>query len=221
MLEGHNVFSMQMVDQRRNPEPSEVDESQPSLRLPSSVGMGLPEGQFRVFLPKGSRLPCEASARFLTRLKEYNKAKIKIFMGEGEMIDDNIFLGEIGLDNIRLNKDGQALIDIIFQADRNYMLFVQLKDEPGKKSSNMTIRLPLDESLVPKGPPPGMAPSRLKIQQVDTEILLQKLSMLEEKVHGMEKELEERYRGKTSGGKSKETSESESGVEKAEKESKE
>jgi len=221
MLEGHNVFSMQMVDQRRNPEPSEVDESQPSLRLPSSVGMGLPEGQFRVFLPKGSRLPCEASARFLTRLKEYNKAKIKIFMGEGEMIDDNIFLGEIGLDNIRLNKDGQALIDIIFQADRNYMLFVQLKDEPGKKSSNMTIRLPLDESLVPKGPPPGMAPSRLKIQQVDTEMLLQKLSMLEEKVHGMEKELEQHYKGKTSGGKSKETSESETRVENAEKESKE
>jgi len=221
MREGQNAFFMQMVDQRRNPDSSEGEESQPSLRLPTSIGMGLPEGQFRVFLPKGSRLPCEASARFLTRLREYNKAKIKIFMGDAEMVDDNIFLGEIGLDNIRLNKDGQALLDIIFRADKNFMLYVQLKDEPGKKSSNITIRLPRDESAVPKGLPPHMAPSRAKTQQVDTEILIQKLSMLEEKMQDMEKELEEHYKSQTQDEKRKSASESGKKTEHTDKESNE
>lgn len=193
-----------MVEQKRNQESDEGDESQPSLRLPSSLGMGLPEGQFKVFLPKGSRLPCEASARLLTRLREYNKAKIKIFMGEGEMIDDNIFLGEIGLDNIRLNKDGQALIDLIFQADRNFMLFVQLKDEPGKKASSITIRIPHDEGALTKGLPPGMTAPKPKTVQLDTEMLLQKISLLEEKMQDMEKELMAQYKSevkKESGGK--------------------
>jgi molecular chaperone DnaK (HSP70) len=184
-----------MAEKVTNQDSIDKDESQVVIRLTSSLGMGLPEGQFRVFLPKGSRLPCEASGRFLTRLKEYNKARIRVFMGESEYVEDNIFLGELGLDGIRLNKDGQALIDVVFQADINNMLHVQIKDEPGKKSSTVILPIPSDEGFQYRGEPPdGKKPKPRRTSSVETDFLMEKITLLEEKLQDMEKELMHRYK---------------------------
>ena len=185
-----------MAEKITNQDSIERDESQAAVRLTSSLGMGLPEGQFRVFLPKGSRLPCEASGRFLTRLKEYNKARIRIFMGESEYVEDNIFLGELGLDNIRLNKDGQALIDIVFQADINNMLYVQIKDEPGKKSSSAILPIPFGDNLQYRGAPQDAQKGRSRRPQaVETDFLVEKITLLEVKIQDMERELMQHYKG--------------------------
>ena len=184
-----------MAEKVTNQDSVERDESQAVYRLTSSLGMGLPEGQFRVFLPKGSRLPCEASGRFLTRLKEYNKAKIKVFMGENEYVEDNIFLGELGLDNVRLNKDGQALIDIVFQADISNLLHVQIKDEPGKKSSSVILPIPMGDSIQYKGDPTETRRGKPKrAPAVETDFLMEKITLLEGKIEDMEKELIQRYK---------------------------
>ena len=163
-------------------------------RLAHSIGMGLPDGTMRVFLPKGSRLPCdESSMRILARLKEYSKVMIQIFMGESTYVDDNIFIGELGLENIKLNKEGQALLDIIFSVDENNLLHVSIKDEPGKKISNGTFRIETD--AVPSEPGvPGQKPARRMEDFSDREFLLEKLMQLEKKIEGMEKEIGVHYK---------------------------
>ncbi|MFH1514348.1 MAG: hypothetical protein ABIG42_02695, partial [bacterium] len=72
-----------MADREINQKTADKEKNPSAGRLSNSIGMAMPDGTMRVFLPKGSRLPCEdASMRFLTRLKEYNKVKIQVFAGE-------------------------------------------------------------------------------------------------------------------------------------------
>ena len=131
-----------MADQETDQKTADKKQAPTTGRLTSSIGMALPDGTMRVFLPKGSRLPCEESSmRLLARLKEYNKVSIQVFMGESNYVDENIFLGEVGLENIRLNKEGQALLDIIFSVNSNNLLHIFIKDDPGKKASNATFRI--------------------------------------------------------------------------------
>jgi molecular chaperone DnaK (HSP70) len=177
-----------MADQETNQKTIETEEAPSTGRLASSVGMGLPNGQFKIFLPKGSLVPCEQSTRLLSRLKEYNKVNIQVFSGESDQSEDNIFLGEVGLENIRLNKDGQALLDVIFSVDTQNLLHVYVKDEPGKKASNATFRLFTEGENIA----PGIPGSKKSQDAIGREQLLKKLTMLEKKIDMMEKELEAR-----------------------------
>ena len=180
------MIFVSMAEQEINQKTADKEQTPSAGRLSNSIGMAMPDGTMRVFLPKGSRLPCEdASMRFLTRLKEYNKVKIQVFVGENNYADQNIFLGEVGLENIRLNKDGQALLDIVFHVDSNNLLHVHVKDEPGQNSSSATLRIPTESEVEPGKP--GEAPSRRPEDSQDREILLDKLLKLEEKMEQMEK----------------------------------
>lgn len=177
-----------MADQDTNQKTIESEEAPSTGRLASSVGMALPNGQFKIFLPKGSLVPCEQSSRLLSRLREYNKVNIQVFSGENELSDDNIFLGEVGLENIRLNKDGQALLDVIFSVDSQNLLHVYVKDEPGKKASNATFRIFTEGENIA----PGIPGSKKSLDAISRDQLLKKLTMLENKIDMMEKELESR-----------------------------
>lgn len=196
-----------MANQEINQNTTDREDAPSKGRLASSVGMALPDGRLRVFLPKGSRIPCEHPERFLARLKDYNKVRIKIFMGDAEFVKDNIFLGEVGLDNIRLNNKGEALLDVIFSIDSEGLLHIQVRDDPGKQSSNATLRIPSD--IVPspvktKEPETEQEPASGSSREIpDQEMLLDKLSMLEEKIRSMEEAVKEKTDDKESGRKSK------------------
>lgn len=181
-----------MADQETNQKTADKEQAPSAGRLTSSIGMALPDGSMRVFLPKGSRLPCEESSmRLLARLKEYSKVKIQVFVGESNYVDENIFLGEVGLENIRLNKEGQALLDIVFSVDSDNLLHISIKDDPGKKASNATFRMPSETSMEPGIP--GSESVRRHKESPDKDILLEKLAKLEEKMQDMERELGIKY----------------------------
>ena len=180
-----------MADQETDQKTVEKKQAPTMGRLSNSIGMALPDGTLRVFLPKGSRLPCEESSmRLLARLKEYNKVRIQVFMGESNYVDENIFLGEVGLENIRLNKEGQALLDIIFSVNSNNLLHIDIKDDPGKKASNATFRILTELSSEPGIP--GQKPPRQK-SFPEKDMLLEKITILEEKMEKMGKELGMKY----------------------------
>ncbi len=181
-----------MADQETNQKTADKEQAPSTGRLTSSIGMALPDGSMRVFLPKGSRLPCEESSmRLLARLKEYSKVKIQVFVGESNYVDENIFLGEVGLENIRLNKEGQALLDIVFSVDSDNLLHISIKDDPGKKASNATFRIPSETSIEPGIPGKKLARRNQKFPEKD--VLLEKITKLEEKMQDMEKELGIKY----------------------------
>lgn len=180
-----------MADQETDQKTVDNEQAPSAGRLANSIGMALPDGTMRVFLPKGSRLPCEESSmRLLARLKEYNKVRIQVFMGESNYVNENIFLGEVGLENIRLNKEGQALLDIVFSVNSSNLLYIDIKDDPGKKASNATFRISSEISTEPGIP--GQKPPRQQ-SFPEKDMLLEKINVLEEKMESMVKELGIKY----------------------------
>jgi molecular chaperone DnaK (HSP70) len=180
-----------MVNQGNNQTEAKQEETASGGRLTDSIGMALPDGRMRIFLPKGSLLPCEYTQRFLTRLKEFNKVRIQIYAGENEYVDDNYFMGEIGLENIRLNKNGEALLDIHFSINSDNLLKISLKDAPAERTSLATLRLP--SSASPDAGKPGKKPDRRSSSSSFDDELIEKLDRLEQKVKSLEQELIDRY----------------------------
>ncbi|HDS31144.1 MAG TPA: hypothetical protein ENN67_08890 [Firmicutes bacterium] len=100
-------------------------------RLRKSVGMGLPSNRYRVFLGRGAIPPVSESKTFVAPLKKVDRLDISIYEGDGETIDQNVFVGEIGVNGIKLREDGKAEIEITFSLDMQGVLQVTISDKRG------------------------------------------------------------------------------------------
>jgi molecular chaperone DnaK (HSP70) len=120
----------------RAPERAERSRTDPPAkgvvrRLSKSVGIALPRNRYRVFLGRGAIPPVSEVKQFVAPLAEINKVRIRILEGDDDQSDRNDFLGEIGINNIRLREDGKAELEIEFSLNATGILSIRLSDRIG------------------------------------------------------------------------------------------
>jgi len=101
-------------------------------RLGKSIGISLPRNRYRVFLGKGAIPPVSETKQFVAPLAEINKVRIRILEGDDDQADRNEFLGEIGINGIRLREDGKAELELEFSLNATGILMVRLSDRIGE-----------------------------------------------------------------------------------------
>jgi molecular chaperone DnaK (HSP70) len=101
-------------------------------RLAKSVGISLPRNRYRIFLGKGAIPPVSEVKQFVAPLAEINRVRIRIMEGEEDHLDRLEFLGEIGINNIKLREDGKAELEIEFSLSATGILTVRLTDRIGE-----------------------------------------------------------------------------------------
>jgi hypothetical protein len=77
-------------------------------RLMKSVGMAMPSDRVRVFLGVNSIPPVSEKKQFVARLRKVDRIDISVLEGNEEAADKNLFVGELGLTNVKLRADGRA-----------------------------------------------------------------------------------------------------------------
>ena len=81
-----------------------------------------------VILPRGSRVPIKAVKYFITTQDNQTNIKFEIYAGERKLIKDNILLTKIMLKNLPQMNKGEVRIQVIFEVDENFILYIEAKE---------------------------------------------------------------------------------------------
>jgi molecular chaperone DnaK (HSP70) len=159
-------------------------------RISSSIGIGLPRNKYRVFIGKGAIPPLNEIKQFVAPLADIDKVRIKIIEGDNESADKNLYVGEIGINNIKLREDGKAELELDFSLNASGILTVRLRDRIGNLEGVARF-VPHQFRKAPIQDEPEI--SRLPIEELN-----KKISLLEEQMQALKGELEVRGEGKES-----------------------
>jgi molecular chaperone DnaK (HSP70) len=111
-------------------------------RLMKSVGMAMPSNRVRVFLGVNSIPPVSEKKQFVARLRKVDRIDISVLEGNEEAADKNLFVGELGLTNVKLRADGRAEIEVDYSLDEKGYLTVTIMDRLGNTEAIGRFPLP-------------------------------------------------------------------------------
>ena len=103
---------------------------------PLSLGIRAEGDLMSVIIPRGTRVPIKAMKYFITTQDNQANIKFEIYAGERKLIKDNILLTKIILKNLPLMNKGEIRIQVIFEVDENFILYIEAKET----SSNDIIK---------------------------------------------------------------------------------
>ena len=103
---------------------------------PLSLGIRAEGDLMSVIIPRGTRVPIKAMKYFITTQDNQSNIKFEIYAGERKLIKDNILLTKIILKNLPLMNKGEVRIQVIFEVDENFILYIEAKET----SSNDIIK---------------------------------------------------------------------------------
>ena len=103
---------------------------------PLSLGIRAEGDLMSVIIPRGTRVPIKAMKYFITTQDNQSNIKFEIYAGERKLIKDNILLSKIILKNLPLMNKGEVRIQVIFEVDENFILYIEAKET----SSNDIIK---------------------------------------------------------------------------------
>ncbi|XP_063696733.1 heat shock 70 kDa protein II-like [Culicoides brevitarsis] len=106
---------------------------------PLSLGVELINGQMKVYIPRGSTVPAKHFETLQAAKAETKSIVVKIYEGERYMCEENNFLGEVELTNIRSGAEGGGKIDITFEVDKNGLLNVSAVEPITGVSKSISI----------------------------------------------------------------------------------
>ena len=95
---------------------------------PLSLGIRAEGDLMSVILPRGSRVPIKAVKYFITTQDNQTNIKFEIYAGERKLIKDNILLTKIMLKNLPQMNKGEVRIQVIFEVDENFILYIEAKE---------------------------------------------------------------------------------------------
>ena len=95
---------------------------------PLSLGIRAEGDLMSVILPRGSRVPIKAVKYFITTQDNQANIKFEIYAGERKLIKDNILLTKIMLKNLPQMNKGEVRIQVIFEVDENFILYIEAKE---------------------------------------------------------------------------------------------
>ncbi len=103
--------------------------------IPFSIGTETDDGKMIIIVPKGTLIPTKKEKVFTTSHIAQTTAKIKLYEGENILAKNNIFLGELKMDNLF-----NAKIKVIISIDKNGIIEVIGIDIDKKKSISIQLK---------------------------------------------------------------------------------
>ena len=95
---------------------------------PLSLGIRAEGDLMSVILPRGSKVPIKAVKYFITTQDNQTNIKFEVYAGERKLIKDNILLTKIMLKNLPMKNKGQIRIQVIFEVDENFNLYIEARE---------------------------------------------------------------------------------------------
>ncbi len=112
-------------------EPSHIMSGPLALLLdvtPLSLCIGTVGGFASPVIPRNSQLPTEQTRVFSTSADYQDSVSIRVCQGQHRRFDDNTYIGELTLTNLRPALRGELKIEVSFELDTNGILSVRARD---------------------------------------------------------------------------------------------
>ncbi|MDG1479499.1 MAG: molecular chaperone DnaK [Myxococcota bacterium] len=106
---------------------------------PQSLGVRTVGGFVEQIIPRNTPIPTQAGKVFHTATDNQDQVRIQVFQGESRMAEDNDFLGDFVLDNLRPAPRGEIAIRITFSIDTDGIVAVRARDEETGQETDMLL----------------------------------------------------------------------------------
>ncbi|GKB70153.1 heat shock cognate 70 kDa protein-like protein [Tanacetum coccineum] len=91
-----------------------------------------------VIIPRNTSIPTSVK-KIVSSKVNGSSARIQVFQGEGEMVNDNILLGSFILNGLTLGTNGRSDIEVCFNLDINGILLVSAEEISTGQKNSITI----------------------------------------------------------------------------------
>ncbi len=106
---------------------------------PFSLGIETAGGKFARIIERNSTVPVTKTRVFTTSENDQQAVKIRVYQGDKEIAEENVFLGEFVLSGIRPAPKGVPRIEVSFHIDSDGIVNVSAKDLDTGKEQSITI----------------------------------------------------------------------------------
>jgi molecular chaperone DnaK len=129
---------------------------------PFSLGIDMAGGFFKPVIDRNATVPCSESRTFTTVRDNQSEVKVVARQGESKLAQDNEFLGEFVLGDIRPAPKMVPKIDVTFRIDSNGILHVTAVDRDTGEAQSIEIRDYVEQAT-------GEEPKAIRLAQPDVE----------------------------------------------------
>jgi len=106
---------------------------------PQSLGVYTQGGFVSTIIGKNTSVPVEQSQIFTTTKDDQTEVRIKVYQGESTKAQENTFLGDFVLKDLRAARRGEIEIRVTFQIDADGILQVSARNEETGNQVSMYI----------------------------------------------------------------------------------
>jgi molecular chaperone DnaK len=106
---------------------------------PLSLGIATHGNVFEDIIPRNTTIPTQQTKTFTTAQDEQTYVDIRVFQGERDKVEENVFLGEFRLGPLPPAKAGEPRIDVEFMIDADGILHVSAQDDMTGDKGDITI----------------------------------------------------------------------------------
>ena len=107
--------------------------------IPMSLGIETVGGIFSKIVNKNTTIPFKQEETFTTSKDNQTEVSIKIYQGDNNLVKENVYLGEIVLNDIKPAPKNEPKIKVNFTTDTDGILKVYAEDEITKQIKEITI----------------------------------------------------------------------------------
>src|SRR6056300_567981 len=157
---------------------------------PLSLGIETMGGVMAKLIEKNTTIPTKGQQIFSTADDNQPAVTIKVYQGEGELVQRNKLLGEFNLEGIAPAPRGVPQIEVIFDIDANGIVNVSAKDKATGKEQKISIKSDC-----------GLSDAEIEAMIKDAEAhadedkkareLIETKNQAEAAIHGIRKDLDE------------------------------
>ena len=113
--------------------------------LPMSIGVGLPQGRFKVVLPRNTPLPMTKKYTIPTTKDNQKSLELHVFQGEDETVDRCELLGTLAFDKLPKGGKGTVRVEVTFKLSEECILNLSAKE--------LSTGRAMEASMTTKGTP--------------------------------------------------------------------
>ena len=97
--------------------------------VPLSIGLGLPDGRFKVIVPKNTTVPVKKSMVFTTNKDNQPSVQLVVMQGDSAFAKDNELLSKVALTGLPAMPKGEVKVEVTFSVDTEGILTVTAQDK--------------------------------------------------------------------------------------------
>ena len=107
--------------------------------VPLDIGLGLPDGRFKVIIPRNTTVPVKKTQVFTTHKDNQSSVQLTVMQGDSPNAAENELLSKINFHGLPPMPKGREKIEVTFSVDTEGILTVTAKDTATKKEIKSQI----------------------------------------------------------------------------------